>query len=109
VDLSKPHWRSTSHGRIQVETKDEMKRRLKVNDSEERGKSTDRADSVIMAFWEGAGGAYEEAFAVQTSRSLAEEEERLERERREQVAEELLHERMLFKAAGNNQIDPWWR
>ena len=42
-DLTAPHWRVTSGGRIQVESKDEIRKRI--------GRSTDSADAVIQAFW----------------------------------------------------------
>jgi len=41
-ELTTPHWSVTSNGRIKVESKDDVKRRL--------GRSTDYADAVIMAF-----------------------------------------------------------
>ena len=42
-DLTAPKWRVTSGGRIQVESKDEIRKRL--------GRSTDSGDAVIQAFW----------------------------------------------------------
>lgn len=42
-DLTAPKWRVTSGGRIQVESKDDIRKRL--------GRSTDDADAVIQAFW----------------------------------------------------------
>lgn len=42
-DLTAPKWRVTSTGRIQVESKDEIRKRL--------GRSTDSADAVIQSFW----------------------------------------------------------
>ena len=42
-DLTAPHWRVTSSGKIQIESKDEIRRRL--------GRSTDVGDAVTMAFW----------------------------------------------------------
>jgi len=42
-DLTAPHWRVMSGGHIQVEGKDEIKKRL--------GRSTDDGDAVVMAFW----------------------------------------------------------
>jgi hypothetical protein len=41
-DLSAPHWTVTSSGRIQVEGKDDIRKRL--------GRSTDDGDSVVQAF-----------------------------------------------------------
>jgi len=43
-DLTAPHWRVMSGGRIQVEGKDEIKKRI--------GRSTDDGDAVCMAFWQ---------------------------------------------------------
>jgi hypothetical protein len=41
-DLSAPHWSVTSGGKIQVESKDEIRKRL--------GRSTDDGDAVVMAY-----------------------------------------------------------
>lgn len=42
-DLTAPHYRQTSGGRCQVESKDEIRKRL--------GRSTDTGDAVVQAFW----------------------------------------------------------
>jgi len=42
-DLTAPHWRVMSGGRVKVESKDDIKKRL--------GRSTDDGDAVIQAFW----------------------------------------------------------
>ncbi len=42
-DLTAPKWRVTSAGKIQVESKDEIRKRL--------GRSTDHGDAVIESFW----------------------------------------------------------
>jgi hypothetical protein len=42
-DLTAPHWRVLSGGRIQVESKDDLRKRL--------GRSTDTGDAVVQAFW----------------------------------------------------------
>lgn len=52
-DLTAPHWRVMSGGRIQVESKDDIIKRL--------GRSTDDGDAVVMAYWE---GQLEEGFEV---------------------------------------------
>jgi hypothetical protein len=44
-DLTAPHWKVMSGGRIQVESKEDIIKRL--------GRSTDDGDAVVMAFWEG--------------------------------------------------------
>ncbi len=43
-DLTAPHWHMTSSGKVQVESKDEIRKRI--------GRSTDSGDAVVMAFWE---------------------------------------------------------
>lgn len=42
-DLTTPHWTITSSSRVQIEGKQEIRRRL--------GRSPDRADAVVQAFW----------------------------------------------------------
>jgi hypothetical protein len=42
-DLTAPHWRTTSGGKVQVESKDDIRKRL--------GRSTDDGDAAVMAFW----------------------------------------------------------
>lgn len=44
-ELAAPRWKPTSRGRVLVESKDEIRRRL--------GRSTDRADAVVMSFASG--------------------------------------------------------
>jgi hypothetical protein len=46
-DLTAPHWKVTSNGRIQVEGKDDIRKRL--------GRSTDEGDAVVQACWEPRG------------------------------------------------------
>ena len=48
-DLTAPHWRVTSTGRIQVELKDEIRKRI--------GRSPDSGDAVVQSVWETALGA----------------------------------------------------
>ena len=43
-DLCAPHWRVTSSGKVQIESKDEIRKRL--------GRSTDDGDAVVMSFFE---------------------------------------------------------
>lgn len=47
ADLTTPHWKVLSGGAIQVESKDDIRKRL--------GRSTDEGDAVIMSFWSGRG------------------------------------------------------
>lgn len=47
ADLTAPHWRVMSGGSIQIESKDDIRKRL--------GRSTDRGDAVVMGFWRGRG------------------------------------------------------
>lgn len=42
-DLTAPHWREVSGGRIRVESKDDIAKRI--------GRSTDSGDAVVQAFW----------------------------------------------------------
>lgn len=44
-DLTAPHWRVMSGGRIQVESKDDIRKRI--------GRSTDDGDAVVQAVWDG--------------------------------------------------------
>lgn len=44
-DLTAPHWKVMSGGKIKVESKEEIIKRL--------GRSTDDGDAVVMAFWPG--------------------------------------------------------
>jgi len=46
-DLTAMHYKHTSDGKIQVESKDDIRRRI--------GRSTDRGDAVMQAFWMSAG------------------------------------------------------
>jgi hypothetical protein len=43
-DLTAPKWRVMSGGKIQVESKDDIRKRI--------GRSTNKGDGVIQAFWE---------------------------------------------------------
>jgi hypothetical protein len=54
-DLTAAHWRVVSGGKIQVELKEEIKKRI--------GRSPDRADAVIMAMW-GSGVSWAEAYGM---------------------------------------------
>jgi hypothetical protein len=47
-DLVAPKWKMTSSGKIKVESKDEIRKRI--------GRSTNKGDSVIQAFWEEGEG-----------------------------------------------------
>lgn len=47
ADLTTPQWKVLSGGSIQVESKDDIRKRL--------GRSTDEGDAVIMSFWQGRG------------------------------------------------------
>jgi hypothetical protein len=47
ADLTTPHWKVLSGGSIQVESKDDIRKRL--------GRSTDEGDAVVMCFWQGRG------------------------------------------------------
>jgi hypothetical protein len=47
-DLTAPHWKVTSAGRIQIESKDDIRKRI--------GRSTDEGDAVVQAVWESPAG-----------------------------------------------------
>ena len=47
ADLTAPHWKVLSGGSIQLESKDDIRKRL--------GRSTDEGDAVVMSFWQGRG------------------------------------------------------
>lgn len=49
-DLTAPTWRVVSGGKIQVESKDEIRKRI--------GRSTDDGDAVIQAFWDVPKGVF---------------------------------------------------
>jgi hypothetical protein len=58
-DLTAPHWRVLSGGRIQVESKDDIRKRL--------GRSTDSGDAVIQAYWsQGRTGRFGGMLAAST-------------------------------------------
>jgi hypothetical protein len=58
-DLTAPHWRVLSGGRVQVESKDDIRKRL--------GRSTDSGDAVVQAFWSrGRVGRFGGMVAAQT-------------------------------------------
>lgn len=60
-DLTAPTWRVMSGGRIQVESKDDIRKRL--------GRSTDDGDAVVMAYWpEGGMTASAPVFTKSVSR-----------------------------------------
>lgn len=60
ADLTAPKWTVRSGGMIQVESKDDIKKRL--------GRSTDEADSVVQAFWTDSESA---EFYTQTSGAVS--------------------------------------
>ena len=47
ADLCAPRWKVMSGGAIQIESKEDIKKRL--------GRSTDEGDAVVMCFWQGRG------------------------------------------------------
>lgn len=47
ADLTVPRWKVLSGGSIQIEPKDDIRKRL--------GRSTDEGDGVVMSFWRGRG------------------------------------------------------
>jgi len=55
-DLTSPQWKTTSAGKIQLESKDDIRKRL--------GRSTDYGDAVVQAFWGVRNGGQEPVGAV---------------------------------------------
>ena len=65
-DLTAPHWKPVSGGKIQVESKDDIKKRL--------GRSTDDGDAVMQAFFsEGRSASDEEIARYQHNELLSRE------------------------------------
>ena len=54
-DLTAPHWRVLSGGKIKLETKDDIRSRI--------GRSTDHGDAVIQAYWI-SGVSWMDAYGV---------------------------------------------
>jgi hypothetical protein len=54
-DLTAPHWRPMSGGKIRVESKDDIRKRL--------GRSTDDGDATVQAFWL-RSGSWAEVYGV---------------------------------------------
>jgi hypothetical protein len=48
VDLSSPRWKTVPGGKIVIESKDDLRRRI--------GRSPDRGDAVALAWWASSGG-----------------------------------------------------
>lgn len=61
-DLTAPHWRVMSGGKIQVEGKDDIRKRI--------GRSTDRGDAVMQGCWT-SGDTWANAFGVVECRSCS--------------------------------------
>jgi hypothetical protein len=55
-DLTAPHWKVTSGGKIQVESKEDIGKRI--------GRSTDSGDAVVQAFWMARHIAFADTFQV---------------------------------------------
>lgn len=62
-DLTAIHWRVSSGGKIQVESKDDIKKRI--------GRSPDRGDAVIMGLW-ASGVSWAEAYGMIECRGCGE-------------------------------------
>jgi hypothetical protein len=60
-DLTAPHWRDMSAGKIAVESKEDIRKRL--------GRSTDDGDAVVMAFWQESAPSYPPFRIARISRS----------------------------------------
>lgn len=68
-DLTAPHWRVMSGGKIQVESKDDIRKRI--------GRSTDDGDAVVQAAWDSADRGAQEwiAYARRKAQAAAEAQE----------------------------------
>lgn len=63
-DLTAPHWKVTSGGKIQIESKDDIRKRI--------GRSPDDGDAVMQALWQSTGGqgaAFLEYYRRQTEQA----------------------------------------
>jgi len=86
-------------GRIKVDGKEDLRKKLK--------RSPNKADAVVMAFYEGSSSTYEESFRSYTPSFLREEERRREREE-QQVADEVLILNQMLEAADKRRGKlPW--
>jgi hypothetical protein len=64
-ELTTPEWKPTSSGKIQVESKEDIAKRLRGRDDrEDEGGSTNRADAVLMSRMDHLGTAFESATSV---------------------------------------------
>lgn len=70
ADLSAPKWKLTASGAIQIEGKEDIRKRLKK--SRDDGGSTDVGDAIVMAFFDGSASIYETGYRVHTTATLAE-------------------------------------
>lgn len=50
TDLSTPHWKTVPGGKIVIEAKEDIKKRI--------GRSPDKGDACVLAFWPSAGGVF---------------------------------------------------
>lgn len=64
-DLVAPHWKVTSTGKIQIESKDDIRKRI--------GRSTDDADAVVQAVWRSHGSSGSAFLTAFKRRAAAEE------------------------------------
>lgn len=72
-DLISPRWKTTSAGRIVIESKEDIAKRLQgKKDDADVGRSTDCGDAVVMAFYEGDRSAFEESYGLLTPSGLEE-------------------------------------
>lgn len=101
LDLSIPRYKHMEgSGRIRLESKDDIKKRLK--------RSPDKGDAVVMAFYEGECSAYEESFRAYSPALLREEERRREKEAHGDVSDEQkLLQMMLDGSEKRRSKLPW--
>ncbi len=99
-ELFKPRYsHMEGSGRIKVQAKEDIKKELK--------RSPDKADAVVMAFYEGSSSTYEDSFRSYTPAFLREEERRREREEQTVTDEVLILNQMLETADKRRGKLPW--
>jgi len=86
ADLTAPRWTTTASGQIKLESKDDIRARLRKHKGGEGGGSTDAGDAVVIGYWIGHAqtGNFEQAYAVHTDGTLRASEVKAEEEMTEE-------------------------
>lgn len=78
-DLVTPRWGNTSTGKIKIESKEDIAKRLQgKKEDADVSRSTDCGDAVVMAFYEGDRSTFEEAYGMLTPSGLEEVKRQLQ-------------------------------